>query len=175
MKEIWKECLDGWYEVSNLGRVRRAKPGHGTWPGRILKQSQNHYGYPSIGAKPNGKSVRCTVHQLVAGAFLPDKPDGHAVNHIDGIKTNNRADNLEWTTPSGNLAHAYKTGLRQPVVKYDEATIKRVRELSSEGLSTRSIAKATGISMRYCYCILSGQARSVNWDARMSSRPREQV
>jgi hypothetical protein len=60
----------------------------------------------------NGKTK--SVHRLVATALLPNPLGLPQINHKDGNKANNRVDNLEWTTASDNLRHAYRTGLRKP-------------------------------------------------------------
>lgn len=118
--ERWKAVkgYEGFYEVSDLGQVRsvprlRAK-------GDVLKQCtnpHNGYCYVSLCAHNLRKSVR--VHRLVMEAFNPtDKKPGydkeHTINHIDGDKTNNRLDNLEWCSQSENQRHAYEKGLQGP-------------------------------------------------------------
>jgi hypothetical protein len=56
------------------------------------------------------------VHHLVAEAFIGPMPPGQEVNHVDADKANNRAENLEYQTPSGNIFHAYRSGAKRPVV-----------------------------------------------------------
>ena len=96
-QEIWKdiEGYDGKYQVSNLGRVRsfRIKS-----DGVILVQRPNAGGYPYVEL---GKKKR-PVHQLVAYAFCDGYKEGLHVNHKNEIKTDNRADNLEWVTQKQN-------------------------------------------------------------------------
>lgn len=107
VNEVWK-VIDGFghYEVSNCGRVRN------TYTGRIRKPSINAYGYPYVSVKMSKKSYALRIHRLVAAAFLePSTKYKAQINHIDGVKTNNTASNLEWVTPSENIRHAYETGL----------------------------------------------------------------
>lgn len=93
--ENWK-AINAKYEVSDMGNVRRINKD------RILKLSPNNSGYYAVYV---GK--REFVHRLVAMAFIPN-PEGKAeVNHKNGIKTDNRASNLEWVTRSENLNHRY--------------------------------------------------------------------
>lgn len=107
-KEIWKD-IDGFpnYEVSNLGRVRNKKTGH------IRKLSTDVVGYKSTTLYGENKPTTVRVHTLVANAFLGKRPRNYDVNHIDGDKTNNNIDNLEYCSRSDNVLHAYKTGLNK--------------------------------------------------------------
>lgn len=105
MEEIWKDIkgYENLYRVSNFGNVlslsRKAKNknGYRNTPEKILKQSLESSGYPSICLSKDGKDKTFKVHQLVATAFLNHKPNGcnMVVNHINFIRTDNRLDNLE--------------------------------------------------------------------------------
>lgn len=102
------------YSISSLGRVRRDTPGRlrKAVVGRILKPSPNPYGYLTV-SLCLGSIVRTKpIHRLVVLAFLGPSPEGkpHA-NHIDGVKTNNRLDNLEYCSPAENQQHAARLGL----------------------------------------------------------------
>ena len=110
--EQWKpiEGTDGKYEVSNLGRVRT----NGKRPGMLkLTKQKSGYRYAMIQLS-NGKQKNCRVHRLVAEHFLPNPDNMKEVNHKDGNKDNNRADNLEWCTRSHNVKHSFDTGLNKP-------------------------------------------------------------
>lgn len=118
--EIWKsiEGFEGLYEVSNLGRVKsldQENVNGRRWIGFELSQSKDRYGYPKVMLRKEGKQKSISVHRLVAGAFI-DNPHGKPqVNHIDGIKTNNKWDNLEWNTALENMTHARETGLNKRI------------------------------------------------------------
>ena len=119
MQEIWKdiEGYEGFYQVSNLGRVRsldhiaHSKNGVPQYRhGKILKQSTVRSGYKRVHISKDGNAEYRAVHRLVAFAFC-EKPEGmDIVNHLDNDPSNNRADNLEWTDCKGNMQHATRQG-----------------------------------------------------------------
>lgn len=82
---------------------------------RFLKMSLLRTGYLRVGLKNNGKLFTKTVHRLVASAFLPNYSDFLCVNHINGIKTDNRVENLEMVNKSQNAKHASEMQLLNPV------------------------------------------------------------
>ena len=104
------EGYEGLYQVSNLGRVKSLVRHHGT-DERILKCAPCAGGYRFVGLMRNGKKTSTLMHRLVAKAFVPAVEDKDVVNHIDGIKHNNDASNLEWCTQKENIKHAWRTGL----------------------------------------------------------------
>jgi hypothetical protein len=100
------------HEVSSLGRVRRVSHvRNGPPPPRYLRSSLQDRGYFTVGLRVKGRQKVLQVHALVAAAFLGPRPEGLQVNHIDGVKTNNRAENLEYVTHKENAQHAARMGL----------------------------------------------------------------
>lgn len=92
------------YSVSNTGAVKENKTGV------IRKQySQGHYLFVLVKNGQTKRRVQRYVHRLVAQAFHPCPTQGLEVNHIDGDKLNNNAENLEWVTRSQNQLHATRT------------------------------------------------------------------
>lgn len=108
---IWKavEGFERIYEVSSDGRVRsldRVDSDNNQRKGTELNPNPDANGYKRVSLWRDGKVTHKTVHRLVATAFC-DKPDGcEEVNHIDGDKANNVAENLEWVSSSYNTLHA---------------------------------------------------------------------
>ena len=107
MHEIWKpiDFAEGYY-ISNYGRVRSTRKGQD----RILKLSHTKDGYIKCGISLHGSSCRFRVSRLVAEAFVPNPENKPTVNHIDGNKDNNRADNLEWCTHKDNVRYSKQAG-----------------------------------------------------------------
>lgn len=108
MKEVWKNVIgyEGLYEVSSLGNI------YSNISKKILKINRNKDGYLSIELWNKGKNKRCKIHRLVAIAFICNPLNKREVNHKNGIKSDNRIQNLEWVTKSENEKHAYRTGLK---------------------------------------------------------------
>lgn len=106
MKENWKQIDDSDYYISNLGRVKSKIYKHNE---RILKTHIDRDGYEIIRLHAIDKTT--VVHKLVAIAFVDNPENKKYVNHIDGIKSNNTFENLEWVTASENMKHAFDNGL----------------------------------------------------------------
>lgn len=112
--EEWRDVVgfEGLYLVSNTGKIKGVdriigyKNGRTRkWKGTEKKQTPARHGYLKVGLSKNGKGKTIQVHHVVAEAFVPKIPGKDQVNHKDGDKTNNRADNLEWCTPRENDIH----------------------------------------------------------------------
>lgn len=114
--ELWREIKVG-YEVSSLGRIKSlskkiaGRNGFRITKEKILKQKTTTTGYLSIQMGKECKGV--LVHRVFATAFIENPLNKPQVNHINGIKNDNRIENLEWVTQSENQIHAYSTGLQK--------------------------------------------------------------
>ena len=98
------------YIVSNLGDVYSVAR-KGNWSGRFIKSSANHKGYARVTLSNNGIKKTLSLHRVVLDSFTDDDCNKEQVNHINGLKLDNRLVNLEWCTSSQNVVHAYTTGL----------------------------------------------------------------
>lgn len=124
MNEVWKPIknYESLYEISNLGRVKSFKR-NGT-KGKILKGTYDEWGYIRVALSKNGKSKKYKVHRLVAEAFIPNSNNYSQINHDNGIKDDNRVENLEWCTPSFNTIHSYVNNLNKTKGKKIKITNK---------------------------------------------------
>ena len=91
------------YEISDMGRIRRLSDGG------LMRPAINQNGYQHVVLSKNGKTKDFRVHRLVATHFIENKAGKRDVNHNNGIKTDNRAANLEWLTHSENELHKIYT------------------------------------------------------------------
>jgi hypothetical protein len=123
--EIWKDVVgfEGFYQVSNLGRVKSLKRPYHTSKFNhdkrmtkeiILKPKINPDGYFISTLHKEGKRHEIALHRIVAKTFLIELENKKEVNHKDGNKLNNCVDNLEWCDRGENVRHSFRVGLNKP-------------------------------------------------------------
>lgn len=124
VKELWKPLLEyKGIEVSSIGRIKKAA--NKRRKERILTEfPKDRDGYYRCSVqKLDGAWTSQPVHRLVAKAFIDNPDNKESVNHIDGDRTNNRVENLEWVTPRENVLHSFKYGARKVCKEVPKKTI----------------------------------------------------
>lgn len=169
-EEVWKPVIgfEGLYEVSSLGRVKSliaAKNGKKNTriSNKILKPGQDSYGYCRVRLTGHdGELHQWMVHRLVMIAFVGEVKDKPQVNHINGIKTDNRLENLEWVTQSENVLHAYEHDLMKPCDNGLKKGIIAMRDgkIVGEFASIREMCRVLELDRRCVQRILYGQGIS---------------
>ncbi len=145
--EIW-ENINGFanYQISSYGRIYNKKTKY------FKKLTINKKGYITTILQDGYINKGYRVHRLVAKAFIPNPENKLYVNHINGIKNDNRKENLNWSTNSENSQHAYNTGLTTTKTgiynKNSKLTEKQVLEIYHAEGSHEKIGKHFNISRR---------------------------
>ena len=127
--EEWRPVV-GWedyYEASSLGRVRslprvvtRADGIVVRYSGKLMSQKPDRLCYVTITLSANGVYKRVKAHRLVAEAFIPNPEGLPEVDHLNGMRNDNRVDNLAWATRSDNCRNRVLDGSRAIVGPYDD-------------------------------------------------------
>lgn len=161
---------EGMYEVSDQGRVRSLdreiifKYSLGIRRGAMKVTRPATGGYHVVGLGKDGKYSTLKVHRLIARAFLGEPPaDKPNVNHIDFVRDNNRAENLEYCSQSENMLHSRDAGrlhLRTSATRrrsYNKEEIDlAISLMQSSGLTDREIASVCGFSKGYLSKLRAG-------------------
>jgi hypothetical protein len=154
---------EGIYAVSNHGNVMSMNYAKSKLPG--LMSFNLRRGYRSVFFCKIGEKCRWfTVHTLVARAFLGERPSGNHINHRNGVKTDNRVENLEYCTPAENSKHNFKIGLQcnkgenHSQSRLNDEKIREIRRLVKSGIAQTHVARKFGIHQSQISNIARGRA-----------------
>lgn len=133
MPEVWSDVkgYEGYYQVSSYGKVRsldRTDSIGRMIRGKVRKPRPDSYGYLQVGLYKGGDEIKWLVHRLVAEAFVINSDNKIEINHLDGNKLNNKANNLRWCTRSENIKHSYSAGLRKTKRMHPRHKVKQVTQ-----------------------------------------------
>lgn len=175
MEEIWKDIqgFEGHYQVSNLGKVKslsrviiRSNGKKHSVKEKILSVRPCSKGYSRVVLNNEKTKVDSKVHRLVAIAFLANPNKRSEINHKNGIKSDNSVSNLEWSTRSENVKHAFDNKLKKPQsgilngqAKLTENEVLSIRSESNK-LNQYQLAKKYNVSRSCIASILSGRTWS---------------
>lgn len=137
MEELWYDIkgYEDYYEITKSGNIR-SKPRRVNFkinntrfvPPKILSTRVNNRGYISTELNTNNIGKCVIIHVLIARTFIPNPENKPQVNHINGIKTDNRIENLEWCTAKENRIHAINTGLSKSFKGSDNYNVKLTKD-----------------------------------------------
>lgn len=202
--EEWRDAPygEGLYMVSNYGRIKSVNRvsvyTNNPRPDKILKQKNHRNGYKMISFFINKSCLYKTVHRLVALAFIPNPENKETINHKNGIKWDNRVENLEWATYSENGIHAYSVLNRKKcpsmlgrsgkdhnrsksVLQFDlngiliaeygsQAEAGRVTGINSSNIAVACRAKNTNYSNGYLWCFKEDGSPKYNFGTKKEKR-----
>lgn len=155
-REVWKDVV--WYEwlykVSNMGRI------YSYLSKKIRKVSFGKFWYGHLSLSDNCVNHEYLIHRLVAIAFLENKENKEQVNHVNGIKSDNTVQNLEWVTQSENQIHALNAWLkkRKKTFQYDMEW-NLINTFNSVVDAGKFLNKSTSNIWRCC----NGWRRQAHW------------
>ncbi len=172
MKKEWRPVVGNHrYEVSDQGDVRSLynfsrwnRAGKLLADPKYIAPQQGRFGYVKVNLYLDGRMKSWTLHRLVAMAFLAPIQGATQVNHINGVKGDNRLVNLEYVTRSQNMRHAHANGLmhlprgdRHFNTKVTAGEAAEIAELHSRGVFQRELAVAFGMSQPAVSRLLGGK------------------
>lgn len=175
--EDWRDIqgYEGSYQVSNMGRIRsldrtviKSNGLRQDFCGKIMKQEVGRNGYLFIKFRKNGVKSCFTPHRLVAVHFIENPKSKPEVNHKDGNKWNNTAENLEWNTRGENMQHSYNIGLSHSGEKHWKSKLRKkdipkIREMYLSGIGQSEISRVFSVSRRTIANVINGKIWVDGW------------
>lgn len=167
---MWKIVQDNDnYRINSDGQVLNVRNN------KILKPYFGTNGYHYVKIRINNKLRHVAVHRLVANAFILNPNNYSDVNHKNGIKTDNRVENLEWVNRSQNCQHAWDIGLndhnrerfrkmaknncgeQSPASKLTKEDVLKIKEMANNGIRVEVIKQEFQISTAHVYRLINGE------------------
>ena len=143
--EIWVDIkgYEGIYMISNLCRVKslsRIKGGKGYKYSELILKPMYSVGYQYITLCKNSKCKKIRLHRLLAQHFIPNPENKTKINHKNGVKDDNKLENLEWCTNSENSKHSWKIGTQKVTEKMrlqGSMNIKKVNDIQRDKITLK--------------------------------------
>ena len=144
----------GFYKISKSGDIVSVSRNGTAGFEKTIKPVIGTNGYLKVSLRCNGKRYTRNIHRLLAQTFIPNNENLPCVNHIDGNKTNNSLDNLEWVSYSRNIQHAYDNFLTKPSKGEDRSQLTNndvlnIVLMKKSGETLKSISKKFNICLLY--------------------------
>jgi hypothetical protein len=150
------KCIPGFsgrYSASRGGKIFSNKCR------RFMKPYPTEQGYLMLNLFTDNGRKTTYVHRLIAATFIPNRKGLNEVNHLNAIKADNRASNLEWSDRIHNVEHAIRRGLQKAMSAKDVRSIRRLHQSRKRGFGYRALAKRFGVSRHVVRDIIIGKTR----------------
>lgn len=165
MREFIPLRIDSNYGVSMKGEVMSYRRN------KLLKPNVVTGGYLTVTLSTNGMKKQCLIHRLVAQTFIPNPKKLPVINHLNGIKSDNRVSNLEWCSQKKNIEHSWEKGLSKRIYNNPKKS-KKVRQIDRDGNivntfpSMREAERRTGVLNTKISeaCKNNGHAKGYKWE-----------
>jgi len=153
--EVWHQLNDyPDYAVSNCGNIKRLTDASGTAAGAVLQGALDKYGYRVVSLRNEAGVKTLKIHRLVADAFIGNIPPDRQVNHKNGVRLDNRVENLEIVTAGQNVRHSFRNLGRKPPTSSEsgpawlsDEQVMNIRKLKAEGVRQVEIAHRFKLSV----------------------------
>ncbi|PGA79627.1 hypothetical protein COL94_28860 [Bacillus wiedmannii] len=161
---------EGLYEIAENGKIFRKEcvieyaDKNGRKHNKKIKRKELkqhvHEGGCQVSLSKNGKRKCVLIHRLIAQTFIPNTENKFQVNHVNGIKTDNRVSNLEWVDITENQKETVKRGTKHTLSKLNDDDVKAILKMSANGISQMKISKVFNVSRSLISHVINGRCWS---------------